>query len=77
MLELLIIIYFVVATLVGIWAVGVQHSYEVKNYPSLNNHPDYSTFFMAYLFILPVVILTLSMYGGYGWVWPKKGVTYQ
>jgi hypothetical protein len=77
MLELFIIIYFVVATLVGIWAVGVQHAYEIRNYPRLNNPPNYFTLFMAYFLILPSVFATLVVYGGYGWVWPKRGVTYQ
>jgi amino acid transporter len=77
MSELLIIIYFIVATLVGIWAVGVQHAFEIKHFSRLNNTPDYFTFFTAYLFILPSIMVTMFLYGGYGWVWPKKGVTYQ
>ena len=77
MTELLIIAYFIVATLSGIWAVGVQHAYENHHFRRLNNPPDYSNFIVAYLCFPVLLIVQWRFYNGCGWVWPKKGVTYQ
>jgi hypothetical protein len=77
MTEILIISYFVVTTLVGIWAVGVQHAYEKHEFPMLNSTPDYTNFFFAYLFFPVLLFVQWKFYSGYGWMWPKKGVTYQ
>lgn len=79
MTELLIIGYFVVATLVGIWQVGKVHAYQLKYFYGLNHPPELLVFFSAYVGIIPAVFATYMVYHdkSAGWVWPKKGVTYQ
>jgi len=76
-LELFLISYFVIATLVAIWGIGVIHAYEIKHFYIINTPPAYLFALGAYLLILPFVFTILTVYGTKeGWLWPKKGVTY-
>jgi len=77
MIFLYIAIYFIVAALTFVWAVGVIHGVQNKRFTSLNNRPEWAM--GAVSFILPPAVwfATLTTYGYGPWVWPVKGVTYK
>lgn len=74
MLYFLIYVLTVVATF--IFCVGYKHAYETNAYLYLNNRPRWGLEAFMSLMGPCNAFAIFIVYRGFGWVWPKKGVTY-
>ena len=77
MIFLYIAIYFIVAALTFVWAVGVIHGVQNEKHSILNDRPEWAMGAVAFLLPPAVWFATLTVYGTGPWVWPVKGVTYE